>query len=138
MDAEMVTLASTAAAQAVTLATTDAWGQAKQKLIMLWRRFRPDQADAVSDELDQGHTEIQNADAAITRAVRLDWESRLLRLLATDTAVAAELSSIVAELRQFSVEAPARGNVSQKAHADHNSTVIQVAGDLRGDTQNRR
>ena len=136
MDAELVTLASTAATTAVTLATTDAWGQAKQKLLALWRRFKPDQADAAMAELDQGHLEIQGADAAITRVITLAWESQLLRLLAADAAVAAELSRVVTELRALPATARGRGGVTQHVRADH-STVIQVAGDVHGGIQNR-
>jgi len=138
MDAELVTLASTAAAAAVTLATTDAWAEAKHKLMALWRRFRPEQADAVSAELDLGYQEIQAADTAICRAITLAWESRLLRLLAAAPAAAAELSRVAAELKHLSATSPARGNVTQEAHADHNSSVIQVAGDVHGGVHNQR
>lgn len=135
MDAELVTLASTAAATAVTLATTDVWGQAKHKLVALWRRFRPDQADTILAELDQGQHDLETGDPAITRAVTLDWEARLLRLLAADAAVAAELGRAVAELRELSAPAPARRDIRQEAHADHHSTVIQIGGDLHGDVR---
>lgn len=138
MDAELATLASTAAATAVAVATTDAWGEAKQKLIALWRRFRPEQADAVSAELDQGHQEIQSADTAICRAIALDWESGLLRLLAADPAAAAELNRVIAELKQLSAAATARGTITQEAHADQHSTVIQVAGDVHGGIHHQR
>jgi hypothetical protein len=129
MDAELATLASSAATTIVTLLTTDAWGQVKQKMTVLWRRFKPDQADDLEAEFARDRLEIQRADATVARAITLDWESRLLRLLAADAAVAGELSRVVAELSQLPAAQQVRGAVSQHAEATRNSTVIQVAGD---------
>ena len=134
MDAELATLASSAATTIVTLMTTDAWDQVKQKMTVLWRRFKPDQAASVDAELARDRAEILNADAVAARAITLNWESRLLRLLASDAAVAAELSRVVAELSQLPAAQQVRGSVSQHAQATRNSTVIQVAGDWHGST----
>ena len=94
----------------------------------MWR-FKPDQADSIGNELARSRLEIQNADTATARAITLDWESRLLRLLATDAAAAAELRDVVAELRQLSAGQPTRGAVLQHAEDIRNSTAIQIAGD---------
>ena len=120
-------LASSAAASITNLLATDAWEQVKEKIGVLWRRFRPDQAADVEAELDRGHLEIRDSDETVALAITRDWESRLLRLLAADAAVA-ELSRVVAELRQTRTGRPSQGQVSQNATASGHSTVIQVGG----------
>ena len=95
----------------------------------MWRRFRPEQADAVESDLNRARLEIAGADETVALAISREWESRLLRLLAADSAVAAELSLVVAELRQIPAGAQARGDVRQSAKASGQSTVIQIGGD---------
>jgi hypothetical protein len=94
----------------------------------LWRRFRPELADAAEQELDRAHVQIATADETVALAVTREWESRLLRLLAADADAAAELSRILAMLSQSS-SAQRRGAVRQTAKASGHSTVIQVGGD---------
>ena len=53
----------------------------------------------------------------------------LLRLLAVDTAVAAELSLVIDELSRIRPSGRARGDVRQSALASGQSTVIQIGGD---------
>ena len=125
-----VSLAATAATTIVTLLATDAWGTVKEKIGALWRRFRPHEADAVEAELAQAHDEAAVADAAITRAQALYWESRLVRLLASDNAVAAELARVIEELAAPGKGQPA-GSVTQHAKASDHSMVIQVGGSAR-------
>lgn len=128
MGAELASLASSAAASITNLLATDAWEQVKEKIGVLWRRFRPDQAADVEAELDRGHLEIRDSDETVALAITRDWESRLLRLLAADAAAVAELSRVVAELRQTQTGRPSQGRVWQNATASGHSTVIQVGG----------
>jgi hypothetical protein len=129
MDAELAVLASSAATTIVTLMTTDAWDLVKAKVVALWRRFRPEQADAIEAELTRGHLEIGSADETVALAITKDWESRLLRLLAADADVAAELRHVVDELAALREGRQVRGSVWQSAKASGGSTVIQVGGD---------
>jgi hypothetical protein len=129
MDSELAVIASSAATTIVNLLATDAWHQVKDKIGDLWRRFRPEQAEAVESELDRARREITGADETVTLAVTREWESRLLRLLAADSAVTADLGRVVSELRQISAGAQARGDVRQSARASGQSTVIQIGGD---------
>ena len=128
MDGELAALAGSAATTIVTLLATDAWGEVKEKIGGLWRRFRPELADAAEQELDRTHAEIATADQTVALAITREWESRLLRLLAADADAAAELSRILAKLSQ-SCSAQRRGAVRQTAKASGHSTVIQVGGD---------
>jgi len=101
MDADLAVMASSAATTIVGLMATDAWDQVKEKTWALWRHFRPEQADAIGSDLDRAHAEITDAGETVALAISREWESRLLRLLAADTAVAAELSRVLDELSQI-------------------------------------
>lgn len=129
MDAKLAVLASSAATTVVNLLATDAWDQVKAKVGALWRRFRPDQVDAIEAALARGHLEIGRANEMVALAVTKDWESRLLRLLASDAAVAAELTRVVDELASLMEARQVRDSVWQSAKASGRSTVIQVGGD---------
>lgn len=129
MGGELAVLASSAATAIVTLMATDAWDQVKAKVGALWRRFRPEQADAIEAELTRGHLELVSADETVALAVTKDWESRLLRLLASDADVAADLKHVVDELASLMERGQVRGSVRQSAKASGGSTVIQVGGD---------
>lgn len=128
MGAELSVLASSAATTIVKLMTTDAWDQVKGKMGALWRRYGPEQARDVESDLDRARMEIAGADETVALAISREWESRLLRLLAADSAVAAELSRVVAELRQIPAGGSARGDIWQSARASGRSTVIQIGG----------
>jgi hypothetical protein len=95
MDGDLAVLASSAATAIVGLIATDAWGQAKEKVTALWRHFQPAQADAIEFDLDRARRERAGASEAVALAISGEWESRLLRLLAVDTAVAAELNLVI-------------------------------------------
>src|SRR5260370_2019777 len=128
MDGELVALAGSAATTIVTLLASDGWGEVKEMIGGLWRRFRPEQADAAEQELDRAHAEIATADETVFLAISREWESRLLRLLAADADAAAELSRILTKLSR-SRAAQQRGAVRQTAKASGHSTAIPVGGD---------
>lgn len=121
-----VSLAASAAATIVNLMATDAWGQVKEKVGALWRRFRPDQADAVAVELDRARDEVIGADETTARALTLYWESQLLRLLSADSAAAEELARVLTELTAGGTSQ--NSTVRQQAKATGRSVVIQVGG----------
>lgn len=129
MDAELAVIASSAATSIVKLMVTDAWDQAKDKIGALWRRFRPEQAADVVLDLDRARLEMASADQTVALAILREWESRLLRLLAADSAVADELNRVVSEFRQLLATPQSRGDVRQSARASGQSTVIQIGGD---------
>jgi hypothetical protein len=129
MDAELGVLAASAATTVVNLLATDAWGQVKEKMVGLWRCFRPEQADVVGADLDRARLELRTADETVVLAITREWESLLLRLLAVDAATAAELRRVTAELEAIPVASRAHGDVRQSVKASGRSTVIQIAGD---------
>jgi hypothetical protein len=129
MDAELADLASSAATVIVGLMATDGWGQVKMKVAALWRRFRPEQSEVVESELDRTRLELAGADETVARAVSREWESRLLRLMAADAEVFAELDRLVVGLQQIPGVQQAYG-VRQTAKASGRSTVIQIGGSI--------
>jgi hypothetical protein len=130
VDAESAALASTAAATVVTLLTTDAWGQVKKEMGGLWRRFRPDRADAAEADLIESRQEALAGDEAVARRLVAEWESRLRRLLAADSAVADELARVIGTLVG---DLPDGGGttVIQHANAAGHGTVVQAGRDAR-------
>lgn len=96
MDAQLVALAAGGASALVGAMVTDAWAQAKEHTLGLWRRHRPQQAEAVEGELDAAHAELTSAAAAeagkLQRA-RLEgrWQGRLERLLEEAAEAAADV-----------------------------------------------
>lgn len=127
MDAETAALASTAAATVVTLLTTDAWERAKHEIGGLWHRFQPDRAAAVEADLAQSRTEALAGGEPAARALAAEWESRLRRLLAADSAAAAELTRVIALL----AAALPPATVTQHATASGHGTIIQAGRDAR-------
>ena len=69
MDAELVTLASTAASTIVTLLATDAWEKARSAVGTFWQRMHPASARAIEAELTE-------AQAALVADANRDEHSR--------------------------------------------------------------
>ena len=130
MGGELGELAGSAATTIVTLLATDAWGQVKEKIGALWHQFRPEQADDIETALDNGHLEVQNADATVALAITRDWESRLLRLLAVNSAVAADLARAVTELNQIQAGKPEHSSIRLNVTATDHSTAIVGGRDV--------
>ncbi len=133
MDPEV--LAQTAGATVVALMATDAWQQARDGVVALWRRVRPAQADEVGTALEETREEIlvvrREGDSAGAGDLERDWHRRLRRLLAADPSVAQELEEILAEARASLPEAeqPPVPSVQLNAHASGNARIYQAGRD---------
>ncbi|MEU6349748.1 hypothetical protein ABZ896_10525 [Streptomyces sp. NPDC047072] len=101
MEAELVTLIGTGATTVVGLMVTDAWEQAKQRVVRLLARGSGE--DAVAGELEQsrdalvaaaGTADEEDLTADVTASIRLS----LRRLLTQDPALAEELRRLIEEL----------------------------------------
>jgi len=98
MDAELVAVASTAAATLVTLLTTDAWEGVKVLVGAWWRRVEPGRAAAVETDLVAARRRLLACRAPgaeqveqVESELAAEWQARLLRLLAVDPDLATEL-----------------------------------------------
>jgi hypothetical protein len=130
MDAEIAVLSSAAAANLVTLMTSDGWAGVKTAVAGLWRRHRPDQARAVEADLDVAHSGARAALAAGDEQALADlvaeWRGRLGALLAGDAALAADLGRLVEGL---CLTAGADGRVVMRATARGHGRVYQAGRD---------
>ncbi|MEV0695849.1 hypothetical protein [Streptomyces sp. NPDC050388] len=133
MDAELVTLASTAGTTLVGLLVTDAWGRAQAAVSALWRQARPEQAEVVEGELVQARDEAVAAHAAGDSSMRdaliAEWQLKFRRLLASNPDIASELRHILNE--ELNPALPQgdqawAGNVTMRASSHGNSKVFQV------------
>ena len=108
----MEPLMVTAATALVTAMTTDAWQKARAAAVALWQRARPDQAEAVADDLgelrEQAVAAKQSGDADAERELADSWQVRLRQLLRDDPALAGELKRVLDE-----VLAPIAGETEQ-------------------------
>ncbi|MQS37720.1 hypothetical protein [Streptomyces katsurahamanus] len=81
---------------------TDAWHQAREGLVALWRRVRPERAEEISGELEALHTQVLNArteedPAEMLQALETTWRIQLRALLRHDPQATGELRRILDE-----------------------------------------
>ncbi|MFF3249427.1 hypothetical protein ACFYWP_00060 [Actinacidiphila glaucinigra] len=133
MGAELEVLASTAATTLIGLMATDAWQQARSTINRVWRKSRPEQADRVNADLDEAQLTVtqarRNDDDALEAAVLAEWQSRMLRLALTDSAVRADLKAAVRQLEALARKT-APGSVSMQADARDHARIYQSAQDM--------
>lgn len=131
MDPEIATLAGTAGTTLVTLMATEAWQGVREGVVGLWRRARPERADAVAAELEAARDDLLTArdtdDEETEAELRRDWQGRIRRLLAARPDVADDLRALLAEVAPEGP--PAAPVITQHATASGNSRVYQAGRD---------
>ncbi|MGI5469709.1 hypothetical protein [Streptomyces sp. CA-132043] len=131
MDPEIATLAGTAGTTLVTLMATEAWQGVRDGVVGLWRRARPDRADAVSAELEAAREDLlaarDSADEETEEELRRDWQGRIRRLLAARPDVADDLRALLDEVSPGA--APAAPVITQHATASGSARVYQAGRD---------
>ncbi|MFC9650047.1 MULTISPECIES: hypothetical protein [unclassified Streptomyces] len=134
MEPELAALAGTAGTTLVTLLATDTWQSMRDGLLLLWRRARPDRAQAIAGELDSSRDELLIAQASGDREteaeIRAEWQGRVRRLLTAHPELAEDLSALLAELAPG---AGARPVPTQQAIASGEARIYQAGRDLRLD-----
>ncbi|MGW7515020.1 hypothetical protein ACWGJ2_05445 [Streptomyces sp. NPDC054796] len=132
MDPEIAALAGTAGTTLVTLLTTEAWENARERFVALWRRARPDRADAIAGELEESRADLITAreagDEEAEAELGAEWQGRVRRLLATRPEVADELRRLLSELSP-EPEPQAGPVVTQHATASGGARVYQAGRD---------
>lgn len=131
MDPEIATLAGTAGTTIVTLMATEAWQGVRDGVVALWRRARPERADAVAGELDTAREDLlaarDSADEDTEEELRSDWQGRIRRLLVARPDVADDLRALLAEAAPATPQAaPA---ITQHATASGSARVYQAGRD---------
>ncbi|MCY0955247.1 hypothetical protein [Streptomyces sp. H27-S2] len=126
MDAQLVALAAGGASALVGAMVTDAWGQARDQAVGLWRRHRPAQADAVDAELVSSQEELvagTESEELLRARMEGRWQGRLERLLeeaAEDSETAADLRT-TADVIAGLAAASGTGSVVQNVRAGRDS-----------------
>ena len=135
MDSGLAVLLSAAATTLVTSMTTDSWEQVKTAFMRLWRR--PEQAKAVSADLDDARSDVVAARSAGDEQAETDlvteWQSRLGRLVAGDEELQEALRRFAGQFRHLLDGHDRTGHVVMRAEvhgpgrvnqAGHDQTVI--------------
>ncbi|MFD7552628.1 hypothetical protein [Streptomyces sp. NPDC059816] len=126
MDPELTALAQSAGLTLVTLLATDAWEHTRDGVVALWRRARPERADAVAAELDSTHEDLTTTPGAEDELAAA-WQVRIGRLLLDRPEVAVELRGLLDALAPGPTTAP---TLSQRATASGDSRIYQAGHDL--------
>lgn len=111
VDAELMTLASTAGTAVVTALTTDVWERARSAVGALWQRAYPDRAETVEAELletrellltaqertrDEGR-DTEPGSQGLEEGMTDEWRGKFRRLLAAHPDFAQEVRRILDE-----------------------------------------
>ncbi|MFV2098389.1 hypothetical protein ACFHW1_23415 [Micromonospora sp. LOL_014] len=131
-------VAAAAGAALIQAIATDAWEKARDGAVALWRRVRPEQADAVTAELAEVRDEVliarRDGDTDAERGLVDDWQRKLQRLIRQDPAFAAELRRLLDDtLTPLLPPADQQqvGSITMTANAKDNARVYQAARDQR-------
>jgi hypothetical protein len=115
---------------------TDTWEQSRAALLAVWRRLRPEQAEAVDEELTDTRAQLlaarRSSDAEAERALVADWQLRLQSLIRHDPAAAEELRHLMttALTPELTADEQAHiGTLTMKAEASGHSRVYQAGRD---------
>ncbi|WP_128375772.1 hypothetical protein [Streptomyces cavernae] len=120
----------------VSAIAADAWQGARIGLVAVWRRVRPDQAEAVDAELAETRAQMLAAremgETDTEQALVADWQLRLQALIRSNPTVAVELRSLLDTQLAPSLSAEQRsriGTLVMKAEASGSGRVYQAGRD---------
>ncbi|MFI8519909.1 hypothetical protein ACIGEZ_19025 [Streptomyces sp. NPDC085481] len=133
-----ITVAGLAGTAVVGAMATDAWQQAREGVVALWRRVHPERAGDVEEDLTRLHTLVGDGrgGADVGEAMVGLWQTRLRDLLLADAALTAELTARLARLTDELAlpNATSNGQVigsqHMEAHATDGGRVYQAGGDI--------
>ncbi|MCQ4210507.1 hypothetical protein [Streptomyces longispororuber] len=113
---------------------SDTWEGVRAAIVALWRRARPEQADAIDEELVASRRLLLAArderDTEVERTLVSDWQIRLQSLLRHDPSAGAELRALLAgELTPPGSSPYGVGMQSLRAEASDNGRVYQAGRD---------
>jgi hypothetical protein len=131
MDPFLLTLAGTAGTTVVTLLVGEGWQQARDGVVAVWRRFRPEAAGEVERELDASRLAALEAGDSREVGNRLEghWAGRFAGLLGEHPEAADDLRTLLDRLSNGSGRQAISGGVRMEARADGSSRIYQSARD---------
>ncbi|MFJ4685104.1 hypothetical protein [Streptomyces sp. NPDC088789] len=126
------TVAQLAGSALVAAMATDAWQQARGGVVALWRRVRPEEAQAVDEELSDAQTVLLADDSGGSAAELTEvWRARLLTLLLADRQRTDELAAELDRLTRSLASVPPRtGPVRMNARATGGGRIYQAGRDM--------
>lgn len=133
MDPTLLTLAGSAGSTVVTLLVTESWQQARDGVVSLWRRFRPEAADDVAQALETSRQSLlaaeQSGEADASLNLEAHWRQRVAGLLAEHPEAAGELDGLLIRLNEASTGRTINGGVRMQARVSGSGRSYQAAGD---------
>jgi hypothetical protein len=135
MDQDVVLFLETAGPTVVAAMATDAYQQAKDAVVSVWRRLIPFGADGVEAHLEEAHTAVvaarEQGDEVTEQNLGVLWQRHLQTLFTADPGAAVELRAALIEAGAVVPAAPAgveshHGDRHLEAKATGNATVYQA------------
>ncbi|GAB7187068.1 hypothetical protein ATKI12_6899 [Kitasatospora sp. Ki12] len=126
-------LAALAGSSLVGAMATDAWEYARDGVVAVWRRFRPERAELVDEDLTELRREVlvaeEQDDEGLREALAADWRQRLSELLRRQPELALELERVLDEVLAPTLPEEARTRVYRQTSIAHgNGRVFGVQG----------
>ena len=95
-------IAAAAGSALVSVIATDAWQQARDAVVSLWRRVHPQQAYGIRTELDTLRGEVlqarEDGDSATESAFERAWQVKLAQLLRAEPALVDEMRQVLDQI----------------------------------------
>lgn len=120
----------------VTAMATDGWQAARDGAVTLWRKVRPEQADAVEAELVEVREQVlearRDSDPDTEQALAGSWQVRLQQLLRADPSLAGEIKRVLDEVLTPALEPADQARIGSwvmKAKASGHGRVYQAGRD---------
>ncbi|WP_069743875.1 hypothetical protein [Streptomyces sp. EN23] len=134
MDPQIVTVAGAAGTAIVSAMATDGWQRARDGVVALWQRFRPESAEAIHEDFEENRRVLVNAlqagDEHARAALVAAWNGYLLGLLVAQPHAIDALRQLNAVLEQQKTSG-SRPSLNMTAHASGNGQVFQAGRDQK-------
>ncbi|MGW6026593.1 hypothetical protein [Streptomyces sp. NPDC055099] len=132
MDPQIVAVAGTAGAAIVSAMAADGWQHARDSVVALWQRFRPDSAESIHENFEENRRllvdSLQAGDEHTHAALVAAWNGYLLGLLVGQPQALDALRQLNAALGQENTNS-AHPSLNMTAHASGNGQVFQAGRD---------
>jgi hypothetical protein len=132
VDPQIVAIAGTAGTAIVSAMATDGWQRARDGVVALWQRFRPESADLIHGNFEENRRvlvdSLQAGDGHTQAALVAAWNGYLLGLLIAQPQALDALRQLNAALAQENTS-DAHRSLNMTANASGNGQVFQAGRD---------
>ncbi|MCX4541561.1 hypothetical protein [Streptomyces sp. NBC_01565] len=134
MDPQIVAVAGATGTAIVSAMATDGWQRARDGVVALWQRFRPESADAIHEDFEENRRvlvgSLQAGDEHAHAALVAAWNGHLLGLLVARPQALDDLRQLNAVLAQEHTSG-AHPSLNMTANASGNGQVFQAGRDQK-------